>query len=187
MKLPLRFHIFFLIFLGSGLFVTPSSSASGQALTKTAVQPSADWHTVQSLAAETRVRIFVTSNNKKKKTTCLIDSVTDDHLACSLKQGGSQVSFTKEQVTEVQLLHSSRSASVGGGAAMFAGIGAASGALIGLAINAGDKGDILHQSSPAKPVGIGAGLGAGIGAITGAIMGSSKNWFASSTVVYQRS
>lgn len=187
MKLSPRLHIFFLIFLGSGLLVTPCSSASAQAVTKTVVQPSGDWHAVQSLSAETRVRVFViSSNNKKKKTTCLVDSVTEDHLACSLKQGGSQVSFTKEQVTEVQLLHSSRGASIGGGAAVFAGIGAASGALIGLAVNSSDKGNILHESSSAKPVGIGAGLGAGIGAISGALIGSSKNWFASSTVVYQR-
>lgn len=176
MKSSLRLSTCSLVFLGIGLFTTPSSALS-QALTKTAVQAPTDWHSVQSLPAQTRIRVLSNS----KKTTCFIDSVTDDRLTCALQKTSTQKEFRKDEIREVQLLHRSRSHSTTAGALLGLGVGAGVGALIGVAINSG----ISYHTTSAKAAGAGAAVGATAGVIAGAALGSAKDWFAGNTVIYR--
>lgn len=179
MKSSLRCNIFPLVFCGILFVVTPSVSASAQTLTQGSVHALGDWHSVQALSAQTRVRI----TRGRKKTTCFIDSVSDDRLTCSSSSsmGSTQAEYAKEEIKEIKLTNRTRSAV--GGAALGAGIGAGVGAAIGAVVNSVDQSSYLHVSS-GKATGVGAVIGVLSGAIAGAALGHSKDWFAG-PVIYR--
>jgi hypothetical protein len=167
-----------LIFWGTLVSATLPVPASGQNLTQPAAHAPNDWHRVQALPALTRIRLI----SDKKKSTCFIDSVTDDHLVCSSSssKGSTQTEYSKEEIKQIQLRHGSRSHSTAAGAALGLGIGAGVGALFGIALNGA-----VHTTT-AKAAGAGAAVGATAGVIAGAAIGSASDWGAGSTVVYQR-
>lgn len=175
MKLSLRFNIFFLIFFGIILSATSSTSATAQNLAKTEAQPPTGWHAVQSLPAETRIRL----TTSKKKTTCYINSATEDNLVCSSSssKAAKQTSYPKDEVTEIKLTNRSRSTLAG--AAILAGAGAGIGALIGKATTSKD------DWFPGLATGVGAAIGGISGAIAGGTLGYAKDWFAG-PVIYHR-
>ena len=90
--------------------------------------------------------------------------------------------FQRNEVTEIRALGRGRSAAVG--TTVGFGIGAAGGALVGLAINSGDKGSYVHVSS-GKAVGVGAALGGTALAIVGSLIGYSRDSFGG-PILYRR-
>lgn len=179
---PLLRHNSSLLILSVIFFsITLSPSTSAQTLTRSGAPALNDWHSVQSLTARTRIRL----TTGKKKTACFIDSVTEDHLICSLSssKAGSQTSYAKEEIKEIKLTNRSRSTVIG--TAVGGGIGAGVGALVAVAINSSEKNQnsICCRNSDAALAG-GAVIGAA-GAITGAALGYAKDWFAG-PIVYRR-
>jgi hypothetical protein len=169
-----------LFFWGTLLSATIPVPASAQNLTQPAAHAPNDWHSVQALPALTRIRLIT----DKKKTTCFIDSVTDDHLICSSSssKGSTQAEYPKAEIKQIQIPHRSRSHSTAVGAAVGLGTGAGLGALFGIAINS----EVAYHTTTAKAAGAGAAVGATAGVIAGAALGSATDWAGGSTVVYRR-
>ncbi len=179
MKPFLRCSRFLLVFCGILSAATLPISASAQNITKGAAQSVTDWHSVQALPAQTRIRIIA----DKKKKTCYIDSATEDHLTCSSSSSNksTQVEYTKEEIKEIKLTNKTRSTL--GGAAIVGGVGAGVGALIGVAIHSGSNNSICCRTSVVA--GVTAGVIGVAGAITGAALGYANDWFAG-PVIYRR-
>lgn len=176
---PLLRHHSSLLILSVILFfsITLSPSTSAQNLTRSGAHALDDWHSVQSLAAQTRIRL----TTDKKKTACFIDSVTDDHLTCSSSsaQGSTETEYSKSEIKEIKLTN--RSHSTVAGTFLGLGVGAGVGAAVGVMINSG----IAYHTTHAKAAGAGAAVGATAGVIAGAALGYAKDWFAG-PVVYRR-
>jgi len=151
---------------------TPSIPASAQNITQGAVHALSDWHSVEGLPAQTRIRIA----SSNESTICYLDSVTDDHITCSSSPSrkGTLHEFGREEVKQIKLTNRSRSTAVG--AALGAGVGVAIGAAVGNAVGG---------ASGAKPAGVGAAGGAAVGVLVGALFGHATDMFAG-TVVYRR-
>lgn len=157
-----------------------SLPASAQNLAPSSVHAlSNDWRSVQALPAQTRIRI----TGDRKKKICFVDSVTEDHLTCSptLAQSSAHYEYSREEVKEIKLTNRSRSTA--SGALLGAGIGAGTGALIGLAANSGNKGGLCCSNGQAA--GLVASIGGAAGALAGAAVGHGTDIFAG-PVVYRR-
>ena len=129
------------------------------------------WQAVQALPPHTLLQV----RTGTVKSDCHLTSVTDDKLTCA------EASFARSDIKSIKLVNKTKSTL--GGLALGAGIGAGAGAGIGSAINAGDKGSLVHVSG-GKSAGVGAALGTVIGAGVGALVGHSANLFAQT--IYKR-
>lgn len=161
-----RFATYLPLPLGLVLCATSASAASAKSA------PSADWHSVQALPAQTRVRIV----SDTKIQTCFLDSVSNDRIACSSKpsHSGSHYEFAREQVKNIRLTGHFSTAAAIVTAAAFTGAGAAIGATQ-------DKG----ISNSAKPIAVGAAGGLGVGVVVGLIVGHTYGETRGS-IVYSR-
>lgn len=181
LKSFLRYSTFPLILCGILSTAALFTSASAQNITKAAAKSLSDWHAVQALPAQTRIRIIA----GKKKTACFVDSVADDHLTCSSSSSKSstQAEYAKEEIKEIKLTNKSRSTL--GGAALIGGASAGAGALIAVAINGSNNSQFNICCRNSEAAAVGAGVAGAAGAITGAALGYAKDWFAS-PVIYRR-
>ena len=139
-----------------------------------------DWHHVQVLPTNTKVRI----TSDTKTVECAIDSVDDQQLTCSRSHmaGAAHYVFPRAEVKKIKL--SAKGRSTAGGAAIGIAVGAGAGAGIGAAVNSGTSGSYLHVSG-GKSAAVGAALGGIILGGVGAAVGHSTDLFAG-PVVYSR-
>lgn len=129
------------------------------------------WQAVEALAPQTRVQVKADT----RSSSCHITAVTDDKLTCA------ETSFPRSEIKSIRLVNKSKSTL--GGLALGAGAGAGAGIGIGAAVNAADKGSLVHVSA-GKSVAVGAGVGAILGAGIGALIGHHSTLFA--TTIYKR-
>lgn len=137
------------------------------------------WSHVQQLPIHSNIRI----KGDKKTYSCLLDSVSEDQLACSHSQSANSQHYeiSRAEIQKIKLARRGHSAVVG--LALGAAIGAGAGAGLGAAINSGDH-SYLHASG-GKAAGVGAVLGVVILGSVGALVAYSEDFFAG-PVVYQR-
>lgn len=133
--------------------------------------PAGAWQRVQALPPQTRVHI----KTDHRKLNCVLSSVSDDQLVCSNTVVG------RAEIKVITLPR--KGASTIAGLAIGAGAGAGIGVGIGAAVNAGDKGNLLHVSG-GKAAGVGAAVGAIIGAGAGALVGYGTDFLGKT--VYKR-
>jgi hypothetical protein len=129
------------------------------------------WDAVRTLAPHTHVQV----RTDALKSDCHVVSVTEDKLTCS------EASFARPEIKSIRRIDKTKSTL--GGLGLGAGVGAGVGVGIGSAINAGDKGSLVHVSG-AKASGVGAAVGAVVGAGIGALVGHATNLFAAT--IYKR-
>lgn len=131
-----------------------------------AVRPGEDlssWKRVQSLPAKTKVHI----TKDHGSATCRIFAVSEDTLTCASYPGNTAGKMIqRSEVKKIKLAREAVSTAAG------AGIGAAGGALIGVASTG--NGSILR--------GLGIGLAALIGALPGALLGGTTDFTRGPTI-----
>jgi hypothetical protein len=153
------------VFVSSGLVFIALAAPSAIAATPTG------WEAVKALPPHTHVQV----RTDALKSDCHLVSVTEDKLTCA------EASFARSEIKSIKRIDKTKSTL--GGLALGAGVGAGIGVGIGSAINAGDKGSLVHVSEP-KASGAGAAVGAVIGAGIGALVGHATNLFAAT--IYKR-
>jgi hypothetical protein len=116
-----------------------------------------NWQRVQQLPLHTKVHVSADS----KSRLCSIDKVDETQLTCSAGRvvETSHFTFQRGEIKSIKVSHQMRSTLVG------AGVGAAAGAITGVAINGGPN-QFIHFSN--AEVG---GVGAIIFAVPGAFVG----------------
>jgi hypothetical protein len=131
-----------------------------------------NWQRVQQLPLHTRVHVSADG----KSRLCSIDKVDETQLTCSAGRvmETSHFTFQRGNIKSIKASHQMRSTLVG------AGVGAAAGAIIGVAINGGGPDQLIHFSN--AEVG---GVGAIIFAVPGAVIGLATD-FTRSPTVYRR-
>jgi len=130
-----------------------------------------NWQRVQQLPLHTRVHVSADG----KSRLCSIDKVDETQLTCSAGRvvETSHFTFQRGDIKTIKVSHQMRSTLVG------AGVGAAAGAIIGVAINGGSN-QFIHFSNAE----VGA-VGAIILAVPGAFIGLATD-FTRSPTVYRR-
>ena len=139
--------------LGLALLFTLAQAAPAPAATP---KPSADWASVQSIDAGTKIAVRTKDGDR---LTGRFDSATDNNI--TFRHDGRSVTLTRESIKRVEVAGKNRvlGALVYGGAGT--GLGAAGG---GYLVARSD-----HWGGQPLPVGmlVGAGVGAAVGAATG--------------------
>jgi len=130
-----------------------------------------NWQRVQQLPLHTRVHVSADSRSR----LCSIDQVDETQLTCSAGRvvETSHFTFQRGDIKSIKVSRQMRSTLVG------AGVGAAAGAITGVAINQGPN-QFIHFSNASV-----AGVGAIILAVPGAFVGLATD-FARGPTVYRR-
>lgn len=139
------------------------------------------WQRVQALSPTSSIRIA----SDTKSASCFVVTVNNSELTCSRSKNatGHPLVFPRSEVKNIKFSRKGHSATVG--LLIGLGAGAGIGAGVGVAVNAGDKGSYLHNSSGAKPAAVGAVLGAVILGGAGAAIGHATDLFAG-PLIYRR-
>jgi hypothetical protein len=141
--------------------------AQGQSLAE-----AASWDHVQKLPLHTRVHV----STDGKSRLCSIDAVDETQLRCSAGHvvETGHYTFARGEIKSIKIARYPRSTLVG------VGVGAAAGAITGLAINSGSANSWFHFSNGAV-----AGTAALIFAVPGGLVGLGTD-FTRGPTVYRR-